>query len=135
MNIEQAQALEMKGLEALDNLKLDNYSFIENAKNRIIIKKELKRLEELEKAFDSLVKENETLGKMLSKEIEKNRALEIIKNKGVFVHLLQQSKNVEEYNSLMLVAFKKMAERDYKGAVEKFCLTQEEYDLLKEVML
>jgi hypothetical protein len=28
-----------------------------------------------------------------------------------------------------------MAERDYKSAVEKFCLTQEEYDLLKEVLL
>ena len=39
-----------------------------------------KALEELRKAFDSLIKENETLGKMLSKEIEKNRALEIIKN-------------------------------------------------------
>jgi hypothetical protein len=69
-------------------------------------------------------------------DIEKElKALEIIKNKGVFVHLLQQSKKVEEYNSLMLIAFKKMAERDYKSAVEKFCLTQEEYDLLKEVLL
>lgn len=62
------------------------------------------------------------------------QALEIIKNKGVFVHLLQQSQNVEEYNSLMLIAFKKMAERDYKGAVEKFCLTGEEYDSLKEAL-
>lgn len=68
--------------------------------------------------------------------IEKElKALEIIRNKGVFVHLLQQSKSVEEYNSLMIIAFKKKAERDYKGAVEKFCLTEEEYNLLKEVLL
>ena len=61
--------------------------------------------------------------------------LEIIKKKGIFVYLLKQSKNVEEYNSLMLIAFKKMAEKNYKCAVEKFCLTQEEYDLLKEALL
>lgn len=68
--------------------------------------------------------------------IEKElKALVIVKNKGVFVHLLQQSQNVKGYNSLMIIAFKKMAEKDYKGVVEKFCLTEEEYDLLKEVLL
>lgn len=71
----------------------------------------------------------------IQEDYRKARALENIENKGVFVHLLQQSKSVEEYNSLMLIAFKKMAERDYKGAVEKFCLTAEEYDSLKEAML
>ena len=44
-----------------------------------IIGEKLKRLEELEKAFDALSKENEKIMKELSKEIEKNRALEIIK--------------------------------------------------------
>lgn len=72
---------------------------------------------------------DECFSMIIEKEL---KALEIIKNKGVFVHLLQQSKNVEEYNSLMLIAFKAKAERDYKGAVEKFCLTQEEFDFLKE---
>lgn len=71
----------------------------------------------------------------VQEDYKKARAFDILKNKGVFVHLLQQSKNVEEYNSLILIAFKKMAERDYKGVVEKFCLTQEEFNLLKEVLL
>ena len=70
-----------------------------------------------------------------SELLKYKQTLEIIKNKGVFVHLLQQSKNVEEYNSLMLIAFKKMAERDYVKAVKKFCLIQEEYNLLKEILL
>ena len=62
------------------------------------------------------------------------KALEIIKNKGVFVHFLRQSENVEVYNSCMIVAFKEMAKKDYEGVVKKFCLTQEEFDLLKEVL-
>lgn len=41
--------------------------------------KELERLNELEKVFDSLSKENEKVMKELSKEIEKNRALEILR--------------------------------------------------------
>ena len=44
-----------------------------------IVEKGLKRFEELEKAFDSLSKEEEKVMKELSKEIEKNRVLEIIK--------------------------------------------------------
>ncbi len=43
-----------------------------------IIYEALKRLEELEKAFDTLSKENEKVMKELSKEIEKNRQLQII---------------------------------------------------------
>ena len=69
-----------KGLEALERIgkqKTKDTSFgvdIETNCNEDyqIIEKALKRLEELEKAFDSLVKENEKIGKMLSKEIEKN---------------------------------------------------------------
>ena len=68
-------------------------------------------------------------------DIEKQKkALEIIINKGVFVHLLQQSRNVEEYNSHMIIIFKKMAEKDYKGTVKKFCLTETEFNLIKEYM-
>lgn len=115
-----------KGLEATKRLK---WGYAITREERInlceCIEKELKRLEQLEIMYSNSVIEG----------AKQKKALEIIKNKGVFVHLLQQSQNVEEYNSLMLIAFKKMAERDYKGAVEKFCLTQEEFNLLKEVML
>ena len=82
--------------------------------------KELKALEELRKAFDSLVKENEKIGKMLSKEIEKNRALEIVKNKQVNVAYFVLCLCLNDYN---------------KYHSKKFQLTQEEYDLLKEVLL
>lgn len=43
-----------------------------------IVKRELDSIGELERAFDSLSKENEKIMKELSKEIEKNRVLEII---------------------------------------------------------
>ena len=77
-------------------------------------------MEELQKAFYSLVKESETIGKMLSKEIEKNRALEIIKAKAVNVSLLLNCDSKDEYNKTMSI-----------GRL----LTQKEYDLLKEVLL
>ena len=79
MNIEQAQALAMICHYAKEYLK-DNKTMsqsVDIAKG--IIEKELKRLEELEKAFETLSKEEEKVMKELSKEIEKNRALEIIK--------------------------------------------------------
>lgn len=60
-----------KGLEALERNKYE----IESADDYLLIEKELKDKEQLEKAFDSLSKENEKVMKELSKEIEKNRAL------------------------------------------------------------
>lgn len=118
-----------KGLEALEELKLDNVNyFIENAKYKVIIRQELKRLEELEKAFKALSKDDEKAKKLLSLEIEKNRALDTIKNKRVDVNTLLDFKKrcvkdnyvIESYNA-------------YVG--NERALTQEEYDLLKEVLL
>ena len=111
-----------KGLEALVSLELNACQTSDQKEWAYnIIEKELKRLEELEKAFDSLVKESETLGKMLSKEIEKNRALEIIKNKGVDILALQHYKNASQYNFSLRGMFAQ--------------LTEEEFNLLKEVLL
>ena len=84
------------------------------------IEKELKELEELRKAFHTLSKENEKVMKELSKEIEKNKALEIIKSKGIDIDLLKYHKDLEHYNFSL------------RGRFEH--LTQEEYDLLKEVL-
>ena len=80
-----------KGLEALERIGKRKYKTTaanitgfetvsisvkqDNRKDYNIIEKELKRLEELEKAFDSLSKEDEKAKKLLSLEIEKNRAL------------------------------------------------------------
>lgn len=68
-----------KGLEALERFKQPQMLADIDWNNRVsIIEKELKRLEELEKAFKALSKDDEKAKKLLSKEIEKNRALEII---------------------------------------------------------
>ena len=57
--------------------------------------------------------------------IEKElKALEIIKNKNVDIAILKNTENVEQYNNTILLFFKCSKE-----------LTQEEYDLLKEVLL
>lgn len=49
------------------------YDYFKECLNEIT--KKLKRLEELEKAFDALSKDDEKAKKLLSLEIEKNRAL------------------------------------------------------------
>ena len=115
-----------KSLEALGNIKIDmeyitRLDFVEP-----IVRGEVQQ--SLYKIYHRETPELEIIEEDL-------KALEAIRKKGVFVHLLQQSKNVEEYNSLMIIAFKKTAERDYQAVVEKFCLTQEEFDSLKEVLL
>lgn len=71
-----------KELEALEQLKYYNTfanDDFDMTKELDIIETALKRLEELEKAFHTLSKEDEKTKKLLSLEIEKNRALEIIK--------------------------------------------------------
>jgi len=87
------------------------------------IEKELKGKEELEKAFDTLSKEDEKAKKLLSKEIEKNRAFEIIKQKQVSVGVLLVLDNLQQYNDYC----------DMVGGCKK--LTEEEYDLVKEALL
>ena len=62
------------------------------------------------------------------------QALEIIIKKGVFVHLLKETQDVEEYNKLMIICFSNMARTNYVETVQKFCLSQKEYDLLKETI-
>ena len=105
----------MEGLEALKDLRnclqayytMDNVPSIDN--NLDIIETELERLKELEKAFDNLVKENEKL---------KNHAVEVVK----------------EFFGEELKALEIIKEREciFKGLS---LVSQEEFDLLKEVLL
>ena len=74
--------------------------------------KELKRLKELEKAFDTLSKDHEKAMKELSLEIEKNRALEILRECNL---------TIEELNKKFYFI---------SGKVPK-----DKTDLLKEVLL
>ena len=100
---------ELAPLKALKELKKrygKNFSLNDDERCRVI-ETALKRLEELEKAFVSLSKEDEKTKKLLSKEIEKNRALEIIKEKKWLV----------------------------EDILNAFIENKEKYDLLKEVLL
>ena len=108
-----------KGLDSLKEIK-------EFAKNEwederfdfATIEKELKRLEELEKAFHTLSKEDEKAKKLLSKEIEKNRALKIIKE----ICELKVYKN-------------KLGQCFLEGLNILYAISQDKYNLLKEVLL
>jgi len=100
-----------KGLEEIKRLKWGLDITREEWINLCeFIEKELKEKEELEKAFDTLSKDKEKVMKELSKEIEKNRALEIIKNKINWNITL---------NHFVKIGY----------------ISIEEYDLLKEVLL
>jgi len=89
-----------------------------------IIGKALKRLEELEKAFDALSKDDEKAKKQLSKEIEKNRALEIMIEKDItpswFIRNLKQGMTYEDYHS---------------SNSGQYDMTREQFDTLAEVLL
>lgn len=94
-----------KGLEALKGIKIlvnkTKLTVIDCAllgKRYDIIEKELKRLEELEKAFVALSKDDEKAKKLLSKEIEKNRVLEIIKSRGIILRIPENDYSKEHFD-------------------------------------
>ena len=93
-----------------------------------IIGKALKRHEELKKAFVSLSKDDEKAKKLLSLEIEKNRAFEIIKEKKVDVPYIienPEEKDVIWYNA----RFMGVLCEGWR------MLSQEEWDLVRKVLL
>ena len=91
-----------------------------------VLEKKLTRLEELEKTFVALSKEDEKTKKLLSLEIEKNRALEILKNKPhISFDLFDTLNTLEEINKYIEFMY---------GYKDTSILTKEEYDLLKEVL-
>ena len=101
-----------KGLEALQRIN-ENVTVVtyENFDEDIsIIEKELKDKEELETMYSNCVING----------AKQKKALEIIKEKRVNIDYLRDCKTLEDYNNIL---------------IEKLQLTQEEYDLLKEVLL
>lgn len=92
-----------------------------------IIGEALKRLEELEKAFVALSKEDEKTKKLLSKEIEKNRVLEFIKK-----HILNRDTDT---SGIYLEFHNGHYEPYYTIEIRegiKQIVSLEEYDLLKK---
>ena len=86
------------------------------------IETELKRLEELEDRINELEETNHLMFLREHENTKKLKALEIIKKKEVDIGWLKRAKDLREYNSGM-------------GINSYSALTQEEYDLLKEVLL
>ena len=134
----------IKGLEALERLKntlLAEGYWQDVLQDVAIIEKELKRLYELdngpyatvhinrynelcdkEDAFNALSKDDEKTKKLLSLEIEKNRAFEIIKKKQVSVGTLLVLDDLQLYNDYC----------DMVGGSKH--LTKNEFNLIKECL-
>ena len=108
----------LKALKTIGEIKVDDERetfVIKDIDEYKTVEKELKEKEELQKLLEH---ERDLNNHLITHEV---KALEIIKNKNVMMHWLKVSKSLEHYNS----ALNKFAEE----------LTQEEYDLLKEVLL
>lgn len=112
-----------KGLEELKSVgrtfvSINNGIALDECDKYKTIEKELKRLEEYDKTIPFLTKK-------LAQKLKKEKALEIIDEKNVDIGLLKITKTVETYNK----EIKKILFGYDDGE-----LTQEEYDLLKEVL-
>ena len=126
----------MNSKEALEHIifvaKLDKpissvyYQELIDAKEKI--EKDLDRLEELEKAFDTLSKDDEKAKKLLSLEIEKNRKLQIIEEK--FDIEVFETKSLD--GKVKYIIDIRPKTNKYSNISEN-SLTKEEYDLLKEL--
>ena len=114
-----------KGLEALNELKYKGFYYSKDSidistfvQMRLdIIETELKRLEELEKGFKTLEKKIVRYKKHIDKD---NEILRIIKEKMVNLEYLKCCETYEQYKTIC----------SYWNEI-----TQEEYDLLREVLL
>ena len=104
--------------------KVDKY--YDEIENQLLT--DLDRLEELEKAFDTLSKDDEKAKKLLSLEIEKNRKLQIIKEK--FDIEVFEMKGLDEKVEY-IIDIRPKPNKYYN--MSENSLTKEEYDLLKEL--
>ena len=104
--------------------KVDKYC--DEIENQLLT--DLDRLEELEKAFDTLSKDDEKAKKLLSLEIEKNRKLQIIKEK-FDIEVFEMKGLDEKVEYIIDIRPKPNKHSNMSGNY----LTKEEYDLLKEL--
>ena len=104
--------------------KVDKYC--DEIENQLLT--DLDRLEELEKAFDTLSKDDEKAKKLLSLEIEKNRKLQIIKEK-FDIEVFEMKGLDEKVEYIIDIRPKPNKHSNMPGN----SLTKEEYDLLKEL--
>jgi len=111
--------------EDYDNLR-DGYYALSFQYDRLKNEKERQG-----KAFDTLSKDHEKAMKELSKEIEKNRALEIIKKKPRLD--LVYIRDTEDYNDYVMTL--NIASYGLENEDVLIYATEEEYKIVKEVLL
>lgn len=109
-----------KGLEILKEIKSKPFSWERLKDSLDIIEKELKEYHELESMHEELAKSYNKLCQEKLEWLKQKQALEIIKEKNVDIITLKIAGCLERYNQRRTFGF---------------ALTQEEYDLLTEVML
>lgn len=117
---------EMTPLQALKKIKQARYfvDFELDAKVSEDYKKELDIIETALKDYEKKTKLAKEY-KDVNNVAKRLKALEIIKEKRVFIEELISSDNVDEYNDYV----------DEQGRYDEDKLTQAEFDLLKEVLL
>lgn len=116
-----------KALKEIGLLK-ENGCYIKSTVEYKIVETALKDYEQLKIVAKPLTDEEK---KSINSVAKRLKALEIIKEKGVFVHLIKQCRSVQEYNAYISVAFSNMPKEKCQ---EQFWLSKEEFDLLKEVL-
>lgn len=129
---------ELQRLEAIDNAKPSEA--LESLKTPLHnewlrVYSQFKEIGETTKIVDGcrMVKSDAdnylTIKQYILKSQKKEKALEIIKKKHInpFTSNFQESKNAEEYNHLMSISYEAYW-------IKALYLTQEEFDLLKEVL-
>ena len=121
-----------KGLEALERMKhhcavSQEYFYEHFGEDLDIVETELKRYSKIEELCGQTIFDKDCINEIIEKTVDeclinenKLKALEIIKDKIVLIDVLFDTDTLEDYN-------------DFKSKQEQ--LTQEEYDLLKEILL
>ena len=121
-----------KGLEALERMKhhcavSQEYFYEHFGEDLDIVETELKRYSKIEELCGPTIFDKDCINEIIEKTVDeclinenKLKALEIIKDKIVLIDVLFDTDTLEDYN-------------DFKSKQEQ--LTQEEYDLLKEILL
>lgn len=118
--LEILESIKRRYVQAISKTKFPKFTEYEQEQFDII-ENELKDYFVYKQDYKRVMKEKNSLLKKYVKSQKELKALEIIKEKEVDVHRLKIYFSVYEYN-------RKYEEHEYH-------LTQEEYDLLKEVLL
>ena len=117
---------ELEALEEIRNISIYSSCGEYQGESFEIYKDEIHSIETALKRNIELKKGIKTLEKKCNRYQKKLKALYIIKEKSISVGILQMCLNLDAYNNRII---------EHPNVIKTKKLTQEEYDLLKEVLL